>query len=74
MAAVAPTAAAQEDTKTAIAGDPEAGYGYVGVWALDIWLLYRFFSHPLPSQVAERSAEEIPQRSAGAREVVRAGP
>ena len=38
----------------------------VGVGALDIWLLYRFFSHPLPTQVAERSA--------GSAEVVRAGP
>lgn len=24
-----------DDTKTAIAGDPEDGYGYVGVWAVD---------------------------------------
>jgi hypothetical protein len=37
MAAAAPVAAgaSQEDTKTAFVGDPEPGYGYVGVWALD---------------------------------------
>ena len=35
MAAAPAGAAAQEDTKIAIAGDPEPGYGYIGVWALD---------------------------------------
>ena len=35
MAAAPAGAAAQEDTKIAIVGDPEPGYGYVGVWALD---------------------------------------
>lgn len=37
MAAAVPLAsgALQDDTQAAIPGDPEPGYGYVGVWALD---------------------------------------